>query len=233
MRDRHVLRGSERMWLADKQREMLRSIASSLRQKTVLVTGASRGIGRAIALRCARDGANVVLLARSQAAPSHRGLDGTVSQVAREVEDAGGVALPIGVDLRDDRAIKAAVTRTIARFGAIDAVVNNASAMHLGKSPRSETFDLMMQVNARGTAHAILAARPHLERTPLRHVLTISPPLGSVVAVEPGVRDEQVCHDNAHPRLCRCAARQHVVAKEAHRHRRDARARTPRRNSLL
>jgi citronellol/citronellal dehydrogenase len=134
---------------------------TTLKGKTVFITGASRGIGRSIALRAAADGANVVIAAKT--AEPHPKLEGTIFTVAAEVEKAGGKALPIQLDIRDEAAVAVAVKQTAETFGGIDVLVNNASAISLtdtlGTPPKR--FDLMHQINTRGTfvcaqAHAVL-----------------------------------------------------------------------------
>jgi citronellol/citronellal dehydrogenase len=148
-----------------------------LKGKVVLITGASRGIGRAIALRAARDGAKIALLARSVEAGGK--LEGTVGSVAEEVREAGGEALAIGVDVRDAEALGAAVDRAARVLGGLDVVVSNASALDF--RPTCEVplrrFDLMMEVNARGTFALGRAAIPYLARAANPHILTLSPPL--------------------------------------------------------
>lgn len=148
-----------------------------LRGKTVFITGASRGIGRAIALRCARDGANIVIAAKS-AAP-HPLLPGTIHSVAAEVEAAGGAALALALDVRDDEAIAAAVVQAVARFGGIDALVNNASAIQMSGTLQTpaKRFDLMFAVNVRGTFLCSQACIPHLLKAANPHILNIAPPL--------------------------------------------------------
>ena len=150
----------------------------SLRGLTVMITGASRGIGEAIALRVARDGANVVLAGRSLSEPSHRALRGTLEAVADKVERAGGRALPIALDVRDEAQIGAAVRGAVSHFGSLDALVNNASAIDIGPHPPAARIDLMHQVNARG---ALLCGRhcaPHLGRGKHRgHILSLAPPV--------------------------------------------------------
>jgi len=149
----------------------------SLAGKTLFITGASRGIGLAIALRAARDGANVAIAAKTDA--PHPKLPGTIHTAAAEIEAAGGRALPLTVDVRDEEAVKAAIERTAAHFGGLDIVVNNASA--IGLTPAATTdmrrFDLMHQVNARGTFMVSKYAIPHLERAGNPHILMLSPPL--------------------------------------------------------
>jgi citronellol/citronellal dehydrogenase len=148
----------------------------SLAGKTLFITGASRGIGLAIALRAARDGANIAIAAKTDA--PHPKLPGTIHTAAAEIEAAGGRALPLMVDVRDEEAVKAAIERTAAHFGGLDIVVNNASA--IGLTPAATTdmrrFDLMHQVNARGTFMVSKYAIPHLERAANPHILMLSPP---------------------------------------------------------
>jgi len=149
----------------------------SLADKTLFVTGASRGIGLAIALRAARDGANVAIAAKTETANPK--LPGTIHTAAAEIEKAGGRALPLAVDVRDEEAVKGAIEKTAATFGALDILVNNASAISL--TPVADTemrrFDLMHQINTRGTFMACKYAIPHLERAANPHVLMLSPPL--------------------------------------------------------
>lgn len=144
--------------------------------KTLFISGGSRGIGKAIALRAARDGANVVLAAKT--VTPHPRLPGTIEDAAAEVEAAGGRALPLQLDIRDDAAVAEAVGRAEAHFGGIDIVVNNASAISLTPTPDTEMkrFDLMMQVNMRGTFAVTRACLPALKRALNPHVLTLSPP---------------------------------------------------------
>jgi citronellol/citronellal dehydrogenase len=148
----------------------------SLAGKVVLVTGASRGIGREIALRAARDGARVALLARSE---TEGKLPGTIHSTAEEVRAAGGEALPIAVDVRDAESLAAAVQRVAAVFGALDVVVSNASALDFRNSIEVsiKRFDLMMAVNLRGTFVLGRAAIAHLAKADNPHILTLSPPL--------------------------------------------------------
>ncbi len=150
---------------------------TTLAGKTLFITGASRGIGRAIALRAAKDGANVVIAAKT--AETHPKLSGTIHTVADEVRAAGGKALAIQLDIRDDNAIIEAVKKAAMQFGGIDILVNNASAISL--TPTMETpakrYDLMMGVNARGTFLCSQACIPALKRSSNPHILTLSPPL--------------------------------------------------------
>jgi len=149
----------------------------SLQGKTLFVTGASRGIGLAIALRAARDGANVTVAAKT--AEPHKHLPGTIYTAAEEIEAAGGQALPLVVDVRDEASVQAAVDATVDRFGGIDICVNNASAIQLTGTLGTEMkrYDLMHQINARGTYLTSKACIPHLKRSANPHVLMLSPPL--------------------------------------------------------
>jgi citronellol/citronellal dehydrogenase len=149
----------------------------SLNGKTLFITGASRGIGLALALRAARDGANVAIAAKTDA--PHPKLPGTIHTAAAEIETAGGRALPLAVDVRDEDAVKDAVERTAAHFGGIDVVVNNASAIALTPVTATDMrrFDLMHQINTRGTFVVSKYAIPHLARASNPHILMMSPPL--------------------------------------------------------
>jgi len=149
----------------------------SLAATTLFVTGASRGIGLAIALRAARDGANVVIAAKTSV--HHPKLPGTIHTAAAEVEAAGGHALAIACDVRSEDEVNAAVEKAVQRFGGIDICVNNASAIYLKGTLDTELkrFDLMNQVNARGTWLVSKACIPHLKRAANPHVLMIAPPL--------------------------------------------------------
>lgn len=149
----------------------------SLNGKTLFITGASRGIGLAIGLRAAKDGANVVIAAKTS--EPHPKLPGTIYTAAEEIEAAGGKALPLVVDVRDEEAVKGAIEKTVETFGGLDIVVNNASAISL--TPTSITdmkrFDLMHQINTRGTFMVSKYAIPHLEKAENPHILMLSPPL--------------------------------------------------------
>ena len=149
----------------------------SLSGKTLFITGASRGIGLAIALRAARDGANVAVA--SKTADPHPKLPGTIYSAAEEIEKAGGKALPLIVDVRDEANVYAAVEKTVAAFGGIDICVNNASAIQLTGTEATDMkrYDLMNQINARGTYLTSKACIPHLKRAANPHVLMLSPPL--------------------------------------------------------
>ena len=151
--------------------------ASSLQNRTILMSGGSRGIGLAIAVRAARDGANIALIAKTDE-PDPR-LPGTIHTAAREIEAAGGKALPIVGDIRDEETVASAVEQTAQQFGGIDIVVNNASAItlqNLGELP-VKRYDLMLDINARGTFLLTSMALPHLQQSSNPHVLTLSPPL--------------------------------------------------------
>jgi citronellol/citronellal dehydrogenase len=149
----------------------------NLKDKTIFITGASRGIGRAIALRCARDGANVVIAAKT--ADPHPKLAGTIYSVAEEVQAAGGRALPLQVDIRDEEAVFAAAKQAAETFGGIDALVNNASAINLSGTLATpvKRYDLMQQINARGTFVCSQACLPYVLKASNAHILTLSPPL--------------------------------------------------------
>ncbi|MHC8379565.1 SDR family oxidoreductase [Pseudomonas sp. MDT1-16] len=148
----------------------------SLKGKTLFITGASRGIGREIALRAARDGANIVIAAKS--AEPHPKLPGTIFSVAKEVEAAGGKALALQVDVRDEVAVREALAQTHEHFGAIDALINNAGAIKLTGVQHIELkrFDLMHQINTRAVLLCSQAALPYLKKTS-GHILNLSPPL--------------------------------------------------------
>jgi citronellol/citronellal dehydrogenase len=150
---------------------------SDLRGKTIVMSGGSRGIGLAIAVRAARDGANVTLLAKT--AVPHPRLSGTIYTAAEEIEAAGGQALAVVGDVRDERAIDDAVERAVARFGGIDVVINNASAIDVSPSASiaMKHYDLMQDVNTRGTFLLSRMCVPYLREAANPHVLTLSPPL--------------------------------------------------------
>jgi citronellol/citronellal dehydrogenase len=149
----------------------------SLEGRTLFITGASRGIGLAIALRAARDGANIAIAAKTD--KPHPKLPGTIFTAADEIVAAGGKALPLVVDVRDEAQVRDAIERTVATFGALDIIVNNASAV--SRTPVVDTdmrrFDLMHQVNTRGTFMVSKYAIPHLEKARNPHILMNSPPL--------------------------------------------------------
>ena len=149
----------------------------SLSNKTLFITGASRGIGLAIALRAARDGANIAIAAKT-VKPDPR-LPGTIFTAAEDIEKAGGKALPLPCDIRDEQSVEKAVADTVAKFGGIDILVNNASAISLTGTLATpmKRYDLMHQVNARGTYMVSQKCIPHLLKASNPHVLNLSPPL--------------------------------------------------------
>src|SRR3979409_593692 len=150
---------------------------ASLKGKTLFISGGSRGIGLAIALRAARDGANVAIAAKT--AEPHPKLKGTISPAAGEVRAAGGKALPVLCDIRDEAQVMAAIDKTVAEFGGIDICVNNASAISLTNSQATDMkrFDLMMGINTRGTFMVSKNCIPHLKKAANPHILMLSPPL--------------------------------------------------------
>ncbi|CAN7466336.1 SDR family oxidoreductase [Caulobacter sp. LjRoot300] len=149
----------------------------SLAGKTLFITGASRGIGLAIALRAARDGANIVIAAKT--ADPHPKLPGTIYTAAEEIEAAGGKALPLVVDVREEASVQAAVDKAVETFGGIDICVNNASAISLTGtlSTDMKRYDLMHQINGRGTFLTSKICLPHLKKAANPHILALSPPL--------------------------------------------------------
>lgn len=148
-----------------------------LKGKTLFITGASRGIGKAIALRAARDGANIVIAAKTTV--PHPKLPGTIYTAAEEIEAAGGKALPCVVDIRFEDQVEAAVAKTVETFGQIDILVNNASAIHLADTVATpmKRYDLMHQINTRGTFLCSQKCIPHLEKAENPHILNLAPPL--------------------------------------------------------
>uniref|UniRef100_A0A3Q2YYD1 Hydroxysteroid dehydrogenase-like protein 2 n=1 Tax=Hippocampus comes TaxID=109280 RepID=A0A3Q2YYD1_HIPCM len=144
---------------------------------TLFITGASRGIGKSIALKAARDGANVVIAAKT--AQAHPKLPGTIYTAAQEVEDAGGKALPCVVDIRDEKQVEDAVQKAVAKFGGIDILVNNASAINLTGTLETsmKKVDLMLGINLRGTYMTSKMVIPHLLKSSSAHILNLSPPL--------------------------------------------------------
>ncbi len=149
----------------------------SLSGRTLFITGASRGIGLAIALRAARDGANVAVAAKT--AEPHPKLAGTIYTAAREIEQAGGRALPLAMDVRDETAVLAAVRQCAEHFGGIDMCINNASAINLASILQIDMrrYDLIQQINTRGTFLTSRACLPYLQKAANPHILTLSPPL--------------------------------------------------------
>jgi len=161
----------------DKVAISLHEAPMSLKNKTLFITGASRGIGLAIALRAARDGANIAIAAKTDT--PHPKLPGTIHTAAAEIEQAGGRALPLVVDVREEEDVKGAIAKAAAHFGGIDIVVNNASAIQLTSVEETEMrrYDRMQQVNARGTFMVSKYAIPHLAKADNPHILMLSPPL--------------------------------------------------------
>lgn len=149
----------------------------SLKGKTLFITGGSRGIGLAIAIKAARDGANVTIAAKT--AEPHPKLEGTIYTAAAEIEAAGGKCLPLMVDVRDEQSVAEAIAKTAETFGGIDIVVNNASAISLSNTQMTDMkrYDLMHQINTRGTFMVSKYAIPHLEKAENPHILMLSPPL--------------------------------------------------------
>src|SRR5215212_9462746 len=150
---------------------------AALAGKTIFMSGGSRGVGLAIAVRAARDGANVALVAKTD--EPHPKLPGTIHTAAEEIRDAGGEALPIVGDIRDAESLDEAVEQAVEEFGGIDVVVNNASAIDLSGTEELEvkSYDLMQNINVRGTFVVTRTCLPHLKRATNPHVLTLSPPL--------------------------------------------------------
>ena len=148
-----------------------------MKNKTAFITGSSRGIGKAIALKLAKEGCNIVVAAKTS--EPHPKLEGTIYTAAKEIEKAGGKALPIVVDIRSEEMINEAITRTIEKFGGIDILINNASAISL--TPIEQTsmkrYNLMHEINVRGTFMVSKACIPHLKNGRNPHILTLSPPL--------------------------------------------------------
>lgn len=155
--------------------------APTLRNKTLFITGASRGIGKAIGLRAARDGASVVVTGKT--VTPHPKLPGTIHSAAEEMVRAGGRALAVAMDVRDEAQVEAAIAQAVERFGGIDILVNNASAIALTGTLDTpmKRFDLMHQVNTRGTFLCSQKAVPHLKRAENPHVLNLAPPLASTL----------------------------------------------------
>lgn len=149
----------------------------SFKNKTVFITGGSRGIGKAIGLRLAKEGANIIIAAKT--AEPHAKLEGTIYTAAQEMIDAGGQALALQVDIREEAIVEAAVAQAVAQFGGIDILINNASAIQLTNTEMTamKRFDLMHGVNARGTFLCSKACLPYLKKAHNPHILTLSPPL--------------------------------------------------------
>lgn len=150
---------------------------TTLKNKTIVITGASRGIGRAIALKCAADGANIVIAAKTT--EPHPKLQGTIYTVAKEVEEVGGVAMPMAIDVREAEQLEYLASEVGKRFGGVDIVVNNAGAIRLTTTDATpaKSFDLMMQINVRATFLCSRAFLPYLEKSSHAHILNLSPPI--------------------------------------------------------
>jgi citronellol/citronellal dehydrogenase len=150
---------------------------ATLEGKTIFITGASRGIGKSIALKAARDGANIAVIGKT--AEPHPKLPGTVFSACEEIEAAGGKALPIILDIRFEDAVNSAIEKTVEHFGGLDVLVNNASAISLTGTAQTsmKRYDLMHSVNTRGTFVCSQAALPHLRKADNPHILNLSPPL--------------------------------------------------------
>lgn len=149
----------------------------SFNNKTAFITGASRGIGKAIALKLAKDGANIIIAAKSIA--ENEKLGGTIFSAAAEIEAAGGKGLPVQCDIRFEEQVLNAVSQGVERFGGIDMVINNASAISLTTTEQTEPkrFDLMHDINVRGTFMVVQACLPYLKKSTQAHILTLSPPV--------------------------------------------------------
>lgn len=152
-------------------------ITMTFQNKTIFITGGSRGIGKAIALRMAREGANIVIAAKS--VEENPKIPGTIYTAAREIEAAGGKALPLQVDIRFEEQVVGAIAKAIEIFGGIDILINNASAISLTDTPNTEMkrYDLMHGINVRGTFMTTKYALPYLKKSTNPHILTLSPPL--------------------------------------------------------
>jgi citronellol/citronellal dehydrogenase len=162
----------------------------SFKNKTVLITGATRGIGKAMALRLAKEGANIVIAAKS--VEENPKLGGTIFSAAQEMEAAGGKALAVQCDIRFEEQIQNVVDKAVAAFGGIDILINNASAISLTSTEQTEAkrFDLMHSINVRGTFLVTKACIPHLKKAENPHILTLSPP----VTLEPKWFDKHVAY---------------------------------------
>ena len=153
------------------------TMTKTLKDKVIFITGASRGIGKEIALRCARDGAKIVIAAKTK--DPHPTLAGTIFSAAKEIEDAGGTALPLAVDVRDETMISNAIQQTVETFGGIDILINNASAINMSSTTEipMKRFDLIFSVNVRATFMCSKLCIPYLKKSDNAHILNLSPPL--------------------------------------------------------
>lgn len=152
-------------------------MTTTLKDKVIFLTGGSRGIGREIALRCAKDGAKIIIA--SKTSEPHKTLEGTIHTVAKEIEELGGIALPIKVDVRDEENVASAIRQAVDKFGGIDILVNNASAINLSSTLDIEMkrYDLIMGCNVRATFMCSKLCIPHLKNAKNPHILNLSPPL--------------------------------------------------------
>lgn len=152
-------------------------MSQTLEKKTIFITGGSRGIGLAIALRAAKDGANIIIAAKTD--EPHPSLPGTIHSAAQEIENAGGRALALKMDIRDEDQVESAIKTAAEKFGGIDILINNASAIFLANTPDTpiKRFDLMHQINVRGTFLTCQKALPCLKKADNPHILTLSPPM--------------------------------------------------------
>lgn len=152
-------------------------MTDKLQKKTIFITGASRGIGREIALRCAKDGANIAIAAKTT--DPHPTLEGTIFSTAEEIEKIGGKALPLAVDVRDEANVADAIAKTVTTFGGIDILINNASAINMGSTEdiSMKRFDLIFAVNVRATFMCSKLCYQHLRKANNPHILNLSPPL--------------------------------------------------------
>ena len=175
--------------------DFTKSDQGDLKGQTVFVTGASRGIGLEIAKRCAKDGANIVIAAKT--VTEHPKLPGTIYTAAKEIEALGAKCLPIQCDIRDEKSVEAAIEKTVETFGGLDILINNASAIQPVGVEHMEVkrFDLIMSINTRGTFVASKYAIPHLRKSKNPHILTISPPLymGNDVSIQPTQSIDNTC----------------------------------------
>lgn len=170
----------QKMWVTKAMDQFIFSNNGTLKGKTIFITGASRGIGLAIALRAARDGANITVAAKT--VTQQKTLEGTIFTAAAEIEKAGGKALPVQCDIRSDESVKKAVELTVEKFGGIDILVNNASAINLSDTEDLDMkrYDLMQNINARGTFLCSKYCLPHLKKSLNGHILTISPDIKEI-----------------------------------------------------